>query len=394
MQLIICMVWTSINAKSQLKCSLEMLSILSCVARCKKSVNAEKQFTLHDAPLVLTVHLKRFSPLGRKIGHHIKYDEKVSLQPFMSEGHFGPTYSLYGVICHACGGPNSGHYYAFVKGRDGWYEMNDELVTRHRGAPVSLKSAYVLFYLRERGQALEAAINSISAPNRLLPPTVRLAMRKRKVVESDEEEPPNKGVQIAAPLIGPRLPSPSPSPSPSPALSSHETPESKRLKPSPDRQAELVKKKIEAVTKSSTALDGLAFYSSSGDDENDDRRCTSPKSLVKSPVIPHSTPSSPPSSPPSSRPVFSLHPISPTSFYGISNDPRVDKFWNNKHRSPRWKRDHNSPSKRRNFNPATSPGDFSSPRARNIDPYSRLKNSNNLRPRQFVRHTYGRRRVV
>jgi len=66
--------------------------------------------------LVLTVHLKRFSPLGRKIGHHVDYDEHLSMQPYMSEDQFGPTYSLYGVICHAGGGPNSGHYYAFVKG--------------------------------------------------------------------------------------------------------------------------------------------------------------------------------------------------------------------------------------------------------------------------------------
>ncbi|EGO02032.1 hypothetical protein SERLA73DRAFT_49755, partial [Serpula lacrymans var. lacrymans S7.3] len=117
--------------------------------KCKKAVIAEKRFTVHDAPVVLTVHLKRFSPLGRKIGHYVKYDDRLGLQPIMSEGQFGPSYSLYGVICHAGGGPNSGHYYAHVKGGNGqWYEMNDGMVSSQRNSPVGMKNAYMLFYIR------------------------------------------------------------------------------------------------------------------------------------------------------------------------------------------------------------------------------------------------------
>ncbi|KDQ64359.1 hypothetical protein JAAARDRAFT_94004, partial [Jaapia argillacea MUCL 33604] len=117
--------------------------------KCKKSVIAEKQFTIHDAPLVLTVHLKRFTPLGRKIGHLVRYEERITLRPAMSEGQFGPWYSLIGVISHAGGGPNSGHYYAHVKAGNGqWFEMNDESVSRHHGVPISLKNAYILFYMR------------------------------------------------------------------------------------------------------------------------------------------------------------------------------------------------------------------------------------------------------
>jgi len=53
---------------------------------CKKPVNAEKQLTVHDAPMCLTVHLKRFTPLGRKLGHAIDYPHTLDLQPAMSEG--------------------------------------------------------------------------------------------------------------------------------------------------------------------------------------------------------------------------------------------------------------------------------------------------------------------
>jgi ubiquitin carboxyl-terminal hydrolase 36/42 len=90
--------------------------------RCKKHVDAEKRFTIHEAPRVLTIHLKRFSPLGSKISHLVEYEDQLSLHPYMSQGQHGPGYSLYGVVCHAGGGPNSGHYYAFVKSRKGQWK--------------------------------------------------------------------------------------------------------------------------------------------------------------------------------------------------------------------------------------------------------------------------------
>jgi len=48
----------------------------------------------------------------------------------MSQGQHGPTYSLYGVICHGSSPSNSGHYYAHVKSAKGavWHEMNEESV--------------------------------------------------------------------------------------------------------------------------------------------------------------------------------------------------------------------------------------------------------------------------
>jgi ubiquitin carboxyl-terminal hydrolase 36/42 len=54
--------------------------------KCKQPVVAEKQFTIHDAPHVLTVHLKRFTPMGRKLTHAVKYGEHISLARYMSAG--------------------------------------------------------------------------------------------------------------------------------------------------------------------------------------------------------------------------------------------------------------------------------------------------------------------
>jgi len=220
-------------------------------------VVAEKQFTIHDAPAVLTVHLKRFSPLGRKIGHFVHYDDRLSLQPVMSEGQYGPSYRLYGIISHAGGGPNSGHYFAHVKAANGrWYEMNDEMVSLQHRPPVDMKSAYILFYMKDKGQSLDAAVRSTETIGSAIPSaksSIVGSMKKRKVVDDDEDV----GVKVDRPFIGPLLPSPIPNSDACPSLSSK----------TPDPQAVSLQKKIAAATKSSDALSSLALY---GDDDSTD----------------------------------------------------------------------------------------------------------------------------
>ncbi|KAG6336593.1 hypothetical protein ID866_2502 [Astraeus odoratus] len=229
--------------------------------KCKKPVVAEKRFTIHDAPAVLTVHLKRFSPLGRKIGHFVHYDERLSLQPVMSDGQYGPWYSLYGIISHAGGGPNSGHYFAHVKdGKGRWFEMNDDMVSPQHRPPVDMKSAYILFYIRDKGQTLDAAVNNTNTAGDTMQ-SIRLSivanMKKRKVIEEDEDI----GVKVDQPFIGPRLPSPM----------IHGNVRSPVAVPDP--QALILKKKISVATKASTALSSLALY---GEDDSTDNP-TEPK---------------------------------------------------------------------------------------------------------------------
>lgn len=189
------------------------------------------------------MHLKRFTPLGRKLTHPIRYDERLDLKPVMSEGQYGPSYSLYGVICHAGGGPNSGHYFAFVKGGDSaWYEMNDDSVEKLRQAPTSVKNAYMLFYVREKGQGLEAALNSTTSGGQ----ANSAASKKRKHGE-DESSDGDSGEKSKT-FIGPVVPAHLRTPN------GHSKPNGVTLKSStPDPQAEMLKKKIEAAEKSKKA---------------------------------------------------------------------------------------------------------------------------------------------
>jgi ubiquitin carboxyl-terminal hydrolase 36/42 len=260
-------------------------------SRCKRRVVASKQFTIHDAPVALTIHLKRFSPLGRKIGHPVRYDERLSLEHAISDGQYGPTYSLYGVISHAGGGPNSGHYYAHVKAsNDQWYEMNDESVTRHPGPPTSMKCAYILFYMRERGQALQAAVASGSQPVTLN----AITDKQRKVSDTESNADEKQKQPIIPPVSKP----------------------THSATPTRDPQADLLKKKIEAVSKPtplkpSNALLSLSQYADEDDDTEDiGEKVEAPiSSLTSKEILTTSSASMTTSSIPS---------IPPSQFYGSS----------------------------------------------------------------------------
>jgi ubiquitin carboxyl-terminal hydrolase 36/42 len=353
--------------------------------RCKKPVVAEKRFTIHDAPAVLTIHLKRFSPLGRKIGHFVHYDDRITLKPFMSEGQFGPTYSLYGVICHAGGGPNSGHYYATVKGANGmWYEMNDDSVSQHRNTPGPLKNAYILFYIREKGQSLEAAITRPS----MTPRNVVAGMKKRKVVDSEDDGGDDLGVKTDRPFIGPLLPSP---------MTNGAEVHKKAKTDDRDPQAESIKKKIEAVNmvhSPSTALTSLSQYND--DDDDSESPVATPVDLKPPSSTTESlTASSPPPGPPTSPPPISSSSsltsiqlnttpssgISPSNFYASSKNN--DK----KRKSPDYDDDdEQTPRKHYARVPLHPQSSRQSPHGRRkssfgggaVNPYSRLAGSNTL----------------
>jgi ubiquitin carboxyl-terminal hydrolase 36/42 len=148
---------------------------MSYFYRCKKPVEARKKLTLQKSPNVITIHLKRFSYSGEKINDLIRYNESISLTSSMAID-YGYNYSLYGVLCHLGHTPESGHYYAYVKDRNGWHKMDDKVVSGAPKPPVNLRAAYVLFYIRTE------------LPEEAGCSKMQRRMRKRKVVESDDDD--------------------------------------------------------------------------------------------------------------------------------------------------------------------------------------------------------------
>ena len=116
---------------------------------CKKLVPATKQFKFRRLPLVLVIHLKRFSPYGDKISKRVEYPKELNMKSFTNnkDGEENFMYDLYGVLVHAGNYASSGHYYSFIKASNGaWYEMNDSSVQQIGIKRALNQQAYILFY--------------------------------------------------------------------------------------------------------------------------------------------------------------------------------------------------------------------------------------------------------
>ncbi|KAF5956823.1 hypothetical protein HYC85_004048 [Camellia sinensis] len=97
--------------------------------RCKQKVKALKQLSIHKAPYVLAIHLKRFGTYqpGQKIDKKVLFGPTLDLKPFVTAPYDGDLkYTLYGVLVHAGWSTHSGHYYCFVRTSSGmWYSLDD-----------------------------------------------------------------------------------------------------------------------------------------------------------------------------------------------------------------------------------------------------------------------------
>ncbi|XP_050841483.1 ubiquitin carboxyl-terminal hydrolase 42-like [Serinus canaria] len=119
--------------------------------KCKKNVAASKRFTVHRAPKILTVCLKRFDCFtGGKISKVVEYPEYLDLRPYMSQADGEPLpYSLYAVLVHSGVSCHGGHYFCYTKASNGlWYQMDDESVELRCIDTALRQQAYLLFYAR------------------------------------------------------------------------------------------------------------------------------------------------------------------------------------------------------------------------------------------------------
>ncbi|KAF8408879.1 hypothetical protein HHK36_004948 [Tetracentron sinense] len=98
--------------------------------RCAAYVQARKQLSIHEAPNILTVVLKRFQK-GRygKINKCITFPDMLDMIPFMTGiGDIPSLYMLYAVVVHldALNESFSGHYVSYVKDlKDMWFRIDD-----------------------------------------------------------------------------------------------------------------------------------------------------------------------------------------------------------------------------------------------------------------------------
>ncbi|OVA13464.1 Ubiquitin carboxyl-terminal hydrolases family 2 [Macleaya cordata] len=121
--------------------------------RCAMYVRARKQLSIHEAPNILTIVLKRFQE-GKygKINKCITFPDMLDMIPFMTgTGDSPPLYMLYAVVVHldTFNASFSGHYVSYVKDLQGtWFRIDDTEVQSVSMSQVMSEGAYILFYTR------------------------------------------------------------------------------------------------------------------------------------------------------------------------------------------------------------------------------------------------------
>ncbi|KAK3435633.1 hypothetical protein EUGRSUZ_C00353 [Eucalyptus grandis] len=132
--------------------------------QCKQKVRAIKQLTVHKAPYVLTVHLKRFHDPTQKINKSVFFDTALDLKPFVSGSYEGDLkYTLYGVLVHHGWSTHSGHYYCYVRtSTNMWYSLDDNQVHQVSESKVLQQKAYMLFYVRNRSNTAARKLAAVA----------------------------------------------------------------------------------------------------------------------------------------------------------------------------------------------------------------------------------------
>jgi hypothetical protein len=117
-----------------------------------------------EAPPVLSLHLKRFSPWGKKITAPINFTDELVLTDPVYEGPGPIHYELYGVTLHYGSGPNNGHYISIVKNnKKQWHKMDDsEVQSIQQLSDGDKRNTYQLHYIRKAGTKLDGLIGQSS----------------------------------------------------------------------------------------------------------------------------------------------------------------------------------------------------------------------------------------
>jgi ubiquitin C-terminal hydrolase len=169
----------------------------------KKYERAKKRLTIHEAPPVLILHLKRFNIFGKKINKHIIYGETLNLEPYMStETKTDAIYSLCGVLVHSGSSCHSGHYYSFVKNSNGvWYKMDDSHVSQVSLTQALGQHAYILFYVRQNQPGspieepkIEEPLTPIKTPSKPNEEFEEILRREDKIITSEQK--PSKKIVL------------------------------------------------------------------------------------------------------------------------------------------------------------------------------------------------------
>lgn len=115
---------------------------------CMKHVEALKTYQIYHAPNTLIIHLLRFKKFGlysEKISNPVDFPLHLDLAGYTISTKADTNFELYAIVNHY-GSMGIGHYTAYVKVNEDWYEFDDSKVRRINRKSLISAAAYILFY--------------------------------------------------------------------------------------------------------------------------------------------------------------------------------------------------------------------------------------------------------
>ena len=142
----------SIDIKDLLKdyFECERIKFETKCENCKKKEWHMKQIKISQPPNILILSLQRQNPrTGTKNNSYVDFSDELDMSIYLDHECWNKNdakYSLYGIGNHT-GSIDFGHYYAYIKINNSWYEFNDSSVSPYsKGSSNSSRNAYILFY--------------------------------------------------------------------------------------------------------------------------------------------------------------------------------------------------------------------------------------------------------
>lgn len=105
-----------------------------------------RQISYNSFGNVLIIALKRFNHMGRKVQQMVECPVTLDMSKYVCG--YNPRqykYELYGV-CNHTGTLSGGHYYAYVKNNNAWFEANDTFIMPRDADKIITPNAYCMFY--------------------------------------------------------------------------------------------------------------------------------------------------------------------------------------------------------------------------------------------------------
>ena len=143
---------TNIDIKDLLKdyFECERIKFETKCEKCKKKERHTKEIKISQPPNILILSLQRQNPrTGTKNSSYVKFYDEIDMSEYLDHECWNKNdakYTLYGIGNHT-GSIDFGHYYAYIKINNTWYEFNDSSVSIHsKDDDNNSSKAYVLFY--------------------------------------------------------------------------------------------------------------------------------------------------------------------------------------------------------------------------------------------------------